>query len=1349
VNLFDFLRDGTIEDLNLPASIFQKLLDQNQTDFLKLYSCVQSFQVFGKYSIEDITTEEMLVIKQKYFELMATNGLMKPKDPPTSSLHMTTNSGPTALEHHKPTYTSRPISTIPKRELEEKKYDIDNAPQRNYQNEYLKKIPDPRPGPLTSWEERLEPKIKLVELIGEIEISKEDLGDISLHLNSLFNSHSEQAALNAIERYYPVCFLVFMVGQGIYGYKDGDFWSAYEKVLHISFDHTSFGRLFEKLLQRFGKPQFRDLQEKSMRYVSLILAHGGIPVYCLKDFFNNIVLNCATRSQLIALEGQELAEEVLKHSSLTTNTDKPVLYFLEYGGTTASNLLDRARKMLLVWQQNQTLISSLDAGLPAHITQYFAEWTRENSNLSIEHGSRNRLKRPRISLDPWGLGIFLYLPPQTVSAIEMGDLFWKVDAGNLHEEIKARTQNKRDQIETREITFRLNEVAENIQVQFSQGGNNFDWKITGFSSDHLILAFDPISGQIQNHILARETWLLYPNHLSLTLLAGEGTLLEVLPELPGEWSNFKLECWDLSQSIRLGLAQHGETICEIYVRSQEKIELPTLIGGNIITTDLEENPIPLYSGFPPTLRIPLGSTDDILTELSRWEIKIDNENTADPEVDVRITLAELSEENISIVDNTALIRLDASSLLTNKPIGTYKISIKGPLGRDADLALQILPECEISGLRDLYIPDRDNGPEAISFSIHTSLFAGVDSFRSEDGIKIEAEKPGTHNIFVPAEMSSVGLLIRRETINHQFIRLPIYLRFKRLRWRMVDDNGLVENWIQKHISMSLQKLLQQNSPLLIVDLPPGNEDGNLELELNLLDIQGNIIQQLKPADRSIKRVTRFWRFDLSKIKHLLEMNDSPIFRLDLVGTREKMGENEFNLPVMVFTRDIHIMGLNTVVYSSSDQHLIHMSWMEKEQLRSRALILWSLFRPWQVPIIENIPDSACGEYEFSISRKNHAEGLYKLQMFVIDPWTPFSPPSLSPNTGNPGCYEIELSSPQESLKKLESNLIAKPFDKSLRFCTSFEISLIKQYLGEMDASNHDLEVCCHNLISASARELLTLRSILDEINSAMLDREFGEQIIKPEILNKLQRDLDHREITLSEILSILSFVPQSKSWTRETCEILVKIEDPKIRFGALVQYVAIDIKSAIDWVLLLLKESKLTFEDAVELLYEEKHTVIEQISKMEGNPTADLLLDFLRRYNPYSGLPIVDVGSWALTNAGWGRIEEILNPQTRISINSFIEGKGKYILSFAMHIYESRDLTGEKAIIDMSKDEITFPKANRLFICQHCQDFVTAKLDIYKSHLAAIHGNALPYPGEHKTAVNLTQIQFNMSPHQS
>jgi hypothetical protein len=234
-----------------------------------------------------------------------------------------------------------------------------------------------------------------------------------------------------------------------------------------------------------------------------------------------------------------------------------------------------------------------------------------------------------------------------------------------------------------------------------------------------------------------------------------------------------------------------------------------------------------------------------------------------------------------------------------------------------------------------------------------------------------------------------------------------------------------------------------------------------------------------------------------------------------------------------------------------------------------------------------------------------------------------------------------------------------------------------------------------------------------------------------------------------DFTSILKSAPHSKTWTAEICEILVQLEDPKIRFRALTQLITQDTAKAVAWTISLIQQSKLSLDDAVEILYEEKLAATQQIKKSQNDPVAEKLLELLDRYNPYSGLPVVRVGGWVFTNAGWARIDEILNPSTRISVDSFIEGEGNYILSATMHIYESYDLTGEKVVINMATSEIIFPRANRIFVCQHCQEFATVKLEMFKNHLVAVHGNALPYPGKRTNMVRLTNIQFNMNPQQN
>lgn len=78
--------------------------------------------------------------------------------------------------------------------------------------------------------------------------------------------------------------------QGVYGYQGGDYWSEVVQATGLSSGSTwQIGQAFEKILEELGLPLFYDMRAEAHRYVSLVLAHGGIPDYCLPDFFNNML----------------------------------------------------------------------------------------------------------------------------------------------------------------------------------------------------------------------------------------------------------------------------------------------------------------------------------------------------------------------------------------------------------------------------------------------------------------------------------------------------------------------------------------------------------------------------------------------------------------------------------------------------------------------------------------------------------------------------------------------------------------------------------------------------------------------------------------------------------------------------------------------------------------------------------------------------------------------------------------------------------------------------------------------------------------------------------------------------
>jgi hypothetical protein len=88
------------------------------------------------------------------------------------------------------------------------------------------------------------------------------------------------------EKKYPISFSYFLVLVGIGHYKGGEFWPAVWGILNLIQKHsrqTDWGNLFLEVIKKYKLPKFED--EKALKYITPILGHGGIPNYCLPDFF--------------------------------------------------------------------------------------------------------------------------------------------------------------------------------------------------------------------------------------------------------------------------------------------------------------------------------------------------------------------------------------------------------------------------------------------------------------------------------------------------------------------------------------------------------------------------------------------------------------------------------------------------------------------------------------------------------------------------------------------------------------------------------------------------------------------------------------------------------------------------------------------------------------------------------------------------------------------------------------------------------------------------------------------------------------------------------------------------------
>ena len=87
----------------------------------------------------------------------------------------------------------------------------------------LSKSDQPSPA-LDVWESRLSPQVRTVELLGEIPITADECAQLGKAIGRHVKRWGHTKALRSLQDDLPCAFAVYLVAQGVHGYKGGDYW---------------------------------------------------------------------------------------------------------------------------------------------------------------------------------------------------------------------------------------------------------------------------------------------------------------------------------------------------------------------------------------------------------------------------------------------------------------------------------------------------------------------------------------------------------------------------------------------------------------------------------------------------------------------------------------------------------------------------------------------------------------------------------------------------------------------------------------------------------------------------------------------------------------------------------------------------------------------------------------------------------------------------------------------------------------------------------------------------------------------------------------------------------------------
>ncbi len=128
-----------------------------------------------------------------------------------------------------------------------------------------------------------------VAFLGQVELSVGDIEKLGVLIRDQIRQDIRQG-MQFLKNRAPTCLVMFLLGQGIWGYREGNYWAAVAEATGLDDVNwqLTWGEFFLDYLRRKGLPQF-DLEvesEGSRRYVTPILPRRRIPQNCLSEFFS-------------------------------------------------------------------------------------------------------------------------------------------------------------------------------------------------------------------------------------------------------------------------------------------------------------------------------------------------------------------------------------------------------------------------------------------------------------------------------------------------------------------------------------------------------------------------------------------------------------------------------------------------------------------------------------------------------------------------------------------------------------------------------------------------------------------------------------------------------------------------------------------------------------------------------------------------------------------------------------------------------------------------------------------------------------------------------------------------------
>jgi hypothetical protein len=492
----------------------------------------------------------------------------------------------------------------------------------------------------------------------------------------------------------PACLAAAMAGVAATRYQGGTYWPALWETAGFQGtpqDQRIWGRAFNTAVDCLGMATFPDLP---LPFVGPVLMHAGIPTYCLGDYFRLLL---ARRRLDPGMDAESfLAWATAPGRKLRlSELDVPARRFLTEGGDYALDVVDRSLDLLDRLANPDPDLDGI--GLPARIIDAARqEVLRHGSDQPAQRRGEIRQSRsqarPRIALDPYGVGVQVILP--AVGEAPDGVATWRVTADGDPVTVRSRVQWVGSAESAPATVHPLARPVRTVHVSLVGWDHVSELEVVRPSDPILFFSDDGrrLPGQLP--LPPDHVWVLHPADRELTTVGEPRTVMEA--PVPFGWEGWQLRLVSLEEARSLSLEGCPSHLVQGYTRPR------LLMGGPLpgVTTPYGSS---VYSD-PPQLWLP-----DTADSLVRWHVDIRPATGGASVVSQEIHQARTA---------------DIWSGVPRPILGAFDITVRGPLGRGMRRTVFIAEGLSV-GYRPPVRGLRANGLEPGDAELRTRVGASV------------------------------------------------------------------------------------------------------------------------------------------------------------------------------------------------------------------------------------------------------------------------------------------------------------------------------------------------------------------------------------------------------------------------------------------------------------------------------------------------------------------------------------------------------------------------------------------------------------------------------------------------